>query len=72
MRVGEMVFAGFAAGLLLAALPALVGLAQAQQAKPNIMLIVADDLGYGEPAPMAGAMGVACQRPASTASRTKE
>jgi hypothetical protein len=42
------------AALLLAALPAL---AQAPQQKPSIMLIVADDLGYGDTGPYDGGEG---------------
>jgi arylsulfatase len=42
------------AALLLAALPAP---AQAPQQKPSIMLIVADDLGYGDTGPYDGGEG---------------
>src|SRR5262245_55940253 len=37
---------GLAAGLLLTALPGLVSPAQAQQQKPNIVVIMADDVGW--------------------------
>ena len=41
--------------------------AQAPQQKPNIVLIVSDDTGYGDLGPMAAARGVACRPQASTA-----
>ncbi len=37
---------GFAVGLFLAASPALISPAQAQQQKPNILVIMGDDIGY--------------------------
>ena len=37
---------GFAAGLLLTGLPAFVSPAQAQQQRPNIVVIMADDVGW--------------------------
>ena len=45
--------------------------AVAANAKPNIILILSDDFGYGDSAPTAAARGAACPRPASTAWRTR-
>ena len=44
---------------------------QQQQAKPNIVLIVSDDFGYGDSGPTAAALAAACPRPASTGWRMK-
>ena len=38
-----------------------------QQQKPNIVLIVSDDTGYGDLGPYGGGEGVACRPQASTA-----
>ena len=43
-----------------AALATLLGAAQAQTQKPNIVLIVSDDFGYGDSAPMAAVKTAAC------------
>ena len=43
--VGRL-FCGLAAGLLLIALPAAVGPVQAQQQRPNIVVIMGDDVGW--------------------------
>jgi arylsulfatase len=54
LRYPKWLSLGSMAALLLAALPAP---AQAPQQKPSIMLIVADDLGYGDTGPYDGGEG---------------
>ena len=45
-RLLSRLFSGIAAGLLLTALPGLVGPAKAQQQRPNIIVIMGDDIGW--------------------------
>jgi arylsulfatase A-like enzyme len=45
---------GFAAGLLLATLPGLIDLAQAQQKQPNVVVLMGDDVGWTDFGPYLG------------------
>jgi hypothetical protein len=54
-------------GLLLTVSLALVSPADAQQAKPNVILIVADDLGYGDTGPYGGSGAEAPDHPSLAA-----
>jgi hypothetical protein len=66
MRLAEMI-----AVMAVAALACSAGSALAQDQKPNILFILADNLGYGELGPMAEAPRAVHPRPRWTSSRAR-
>ena len=65
LRVPRRMLRAFAIGLCLTAQPLLVLTASAQQPKPNILFILADNIGYGDMGLMAAASCAARRRRAS-------